>query len=423
MVKRQPRIFYGWWIVTSFFITLFLAAGIGATHTVFFKPISGEFGWSRTTFSAVLSVNVVVGALIAPLWGRMVDRRGARYVVPVGVLIVGLSLVLLSTMRAMWQAYVLYIVLAIGAGGMSLVPISAAVSQWFVRRRGLAIGTTLVGVSLGGVVLAPAASFLATTVGWRSGYQFYGLAIWVILIPALLLIVRHRPQDVGLLPDGDYPRDQAAEAAAEGRQAASMQGGDLTLKAAVQTPTFWLIAVGFMLPMFAGRAILIHLVPIMTDLGVSPRLAATAYGLTVGLSLVGRLGFGHAADKFSKRHIYALCYAIQAIGIFCLIGLEYVGPVALVGFIVIFGCTYGGGFSLAPLLIGECFGTASLGEIFGVLGIAAMLGGAFGPIFAGRIYDNTGSYHAAFIVFLVIQIIAAAAILHSRPALKREANG
>jgi MFS family permease len=162
---------------------------------------------------------------------------------------------------------------------------------------------------------------------------------------------------------------------------------------------------------------MIHLVPIITDLGVSQPKAATAFGVTAGLSVVGRLGFGYAADKLGKRQLFALCYLIQAVGICFLIGLEPLGPMMLVGFIVIFGCSFGGALSLAPLLIAQCFGTASMGVIFGALGITAMVGGALGPIFAGSVYDATQSYHLAFIVFLAAQLVAAIAIFNCRPAV------
>ncbi len=415
LVPREGKIFYGWWIAATFFVTLFMAASIGATHSVFFKSIVGEFGWSRTSFSTVLSVNAVIGALLAPLWGRLVDRHGPRGVVPAGAAIVGLSMVLLSNMRSMLEAYLLYILLAFGAGGQSLVPISTALSQWFKRRRGLAIGITLVGAGVGGVSLAPMASVLDGELGWRTGYLVFGIAIWVALIPLLLLVLRRRPEDIGLLPDGDE-RPSAAVDAEEPAEAPPEAAG-LSLGEAVRTPAFWLLALGFMLPMFAGRAIMIHLVPVITDAGISPQKAATAYGMTVGLSIVGRFGFGYAADKFSKRHIFALCYLIQAVGICFLIGLESIGPIVLVGFIIVFGCSYGGGLSLAPLLIAENFGIASMGVIFGALGIVAMIGGALGPIFAGGVYDAVQSYHMAFIVFLAVQLVASIAILNCRPAV------
>jgi MFS family permease len=414
-VPREGKIFYGWWIAATFFVTLFMAASIGATHSVFFKSIVGEFGWSRTSFSTVLSVNAVIGALLAPLWGRLVDRHGPRGVVPAGAAIVGLSMVLLSNMRSMLEAYLLYILLAFGAGGQSLVPISTALSQWFKRRRGLAIGITLVGAGVGGVALAPMASVLDGELGWRTGYLVFGIAIWVSLIPLLLLVLRRRPEDIGLLPDGDERPGVAADA--EEPAEAPPEATGLSLGEAVRTPAFWLLALGFMLPMFAGRAIMIHLVPVITDAGISPQKAATAYGMTVGLSIVGRFGFGYAADKFSKRHIFALCYLIQAVGICFLIGLESMGPIVLVGFIIVFGCSYGGGLSLAPLLIAENFGIASMGVIFGALGIVAMIGGALGPIFAGGVYDAVQSYHMAFIVFLAVQLVASIAILNCRPAV------
>lgn len=413
----RGKVFYGWWIVATFFVTLFLAASVGATHTVFFRSIVEEFGWSRTAFSAVLSINAVMGALLAPLWGRLVDRHGPRGVVAVGAAIVGLSMVLLSTMQTLLQAYLLYILLAVGAGGKSLVPISTALSQWFSRRRGLAIGIALVGTGLGGVALAPLASVLDHELGWRAGYQFFGVLIWIAVVPLLLFVLRRRPQDMGLLPDGEERPDASAETEDP------PEAIGLSLREAARTPTFWLIALGFMLPMFAGRAIMIHLVPIITDSGVSPHKAAMAYGVTVGLSVVGRLGFGYAADKFSKRHVYALCYIIQAVGISCLVGLESLGPIVLMGFIIIFGCSYGGGLSLAPLLIVECFGISSMGVIFGVLGVAAMVGGALGPIFAGSVYDALHSYHAAFVVFLAAQVIAAVAVFNCRSAVAGSAKG
>lgn len=144
-MQKQKKIFYGWWIVAVFFVTLFMGAGIAATHTVFFKSIISDFNWSRAAFSAVLSVNVVIGSLIAPLWGRLVDRKGARIIVPCGIAIVSTSLFLLSSMKNMVQAYFFYILLAVGAGGVSLVPISTTISHWFSKRRGMAMGITLAG--------------------------------------------------------------------------------------------------------------------------------------------------------------------------------------------------------------------------------------------------------------------------------------
>jgi MFS family permease len=416
-MQKEKNIFYGWWIVAVFFVSLFMGAGIAATHTVFFKSIINDFNWSRAAFSAVLSVNVVIGSLTAPIWGRLVDRRGARIIVPCGIAIVGTSLLLLSIMQSMVHAYLFYILLAIGAGGMSLVPISTTISHWFNRRRGLAMGITLAGASLGGMALAPLAGVILRNLGWRFGYRLYGISICIIIIPLMLLILRQSPKVMGLLPDGDKAIADPENLSI--KQADAVKLESLSLKQAFKTLTFWMIAIGFMLPMFAGRALLIHLVPILTDSGISAETAAGVYGFTVGLSLLGRLGFGFAADKFSIRHIYALCYAIEALGIFCLLGLKSFGNFALLGFVIIFGSSYGGGMSLSPLLIGKCFGISSMGEIFGALGIAAMIGGAFGPVFAGFIYDRMGNYHVAFMVFLALQIISVVAIYNARTVIGR----
>ena len=328
---------------------------------------------------------------------------------------VGGSLLLLSNMSSLFHAYLFYILLAISAGGITLIPISSAISQWFVSRRGMAMGIALAGTSIGGMALAPLAVWILNSFGWRTGYRVYGIAIWILLIPLLLLILRRHPRDIGLLPDGTRVKDLNQTGSIS--DAVDDHPAGLSLKQAIKTPTFWLVATGFMLPMFAGRALLIHLVPIITDSGISAKTAASVYGFTVGLSVVGRLGFGFAADKFSIRRIFALCYAIEAVGIFCLLGLGSLGNIALIGFIIIFGMSFGGGMSLSPLLIGKCFGIAFMGEIFGALGIAAMVGGALGPIFAGYVFDRFGNYHIAFIVFLVMQLIAVAAIYYSRSVI------
>ena len=418
-VKRQPRIFYGWWIVASFLVTLFFGAGIGATHSVFFKPISGEFGWSRTALSTILAVNALIGGLAAPFWGRMIDQWGGRAILPVGASLVGCSLLLLGGLDSMWQAYVLYSLLAIGGGGMSLIPMSSVISHWFTARRGFAMGITLIGASLGTMILAPTAGVIAESLGWRTGYRIYGLALLVIAVPVLLVAVRHRPQDMGLLPDGRSPEPEGEGTLLAGDAAApDAKSPGVSLREALRTRTFWLIALGFSMPMFAIRALFIHLVPILTDQGISAKMAATAYGLIAGLSLIGRVGFGYAADRFSKRRMYALCYSVQSVGLICLIGLDSYGTVALVAFIVIFGTSYGGGLSLAPLLITECFGIASMGAIFGALGIAAMVGGAIGPVFAGWTYDTLGSYQLAFFVFVGALLIAVAAISACRPVIE-----
>jgi MFS family permease len=420
-VTRQPKVFYGWWIVASFLVTLFFGAGIGATHSVFFKPISGEFGWSRTALSAVLAVNALIGGLAAPFWGRMIDSWGGRAIVPVGATLVGFSLLFLGSLGSMWQAYALYSVLAIGGGGMSLIPISSVISHWFTARRGLAMGITLIGASLGGMIMAPLAGVIAESLGWRMGYRLYGLALWLFAVPLVLVVVRHRPQDMGLLPDGRSPEPEGTRFAAD-QSSPDPKPAGVSLREALRAPTFWFMALGFMLPMFAVRALFIHLVPMLTDLGISAQLAATAYGMIAGLSLIGRVGFGYAADRFSKRRTFALCYAVEAVGMLFLLGVDALGPAALVAFIVIFGASFGGGLALAPVLIGECFGLRSMGTIFGALGIVAMLGGAIGPVFAGWIFDTLGSYHVALFVFVGALFLAVAAISACRPVVATQSR-
>jgi MFS family permease len=417
--RAKSRIYYGWYIVAVCFVTMTMLGGVGNTFAVFFKPLIEQFHWSRTALSGVVSIGMVVGGLVTPLWGNWTDRAGGRIIIVTAAFFAGLSILLRGHINSLWQLYVIATLGSVFFAGIDLIPLSTIISQWFRNKRGAAMGLTLIGGSVGGFILPPVADFLIRTIGWRNAYLFFGVLMWVAIIPFAALVLRRNPRDLGLLPDGEAPQSKPSQAGGTGvaddvKKSSLFPVQEFTLQQAMRTFAFWMIAVAFFLPMMSGVGLLTHLIAILTDTGLSSKVASVCLGLIAAFSIVGRFAFGFAADRFSVRKVYTVCYIFEATGVCMLLAVPLFGTKALFAYIIVYGLTGGGGLVLAPLIIGECFGLRSLGTIFGVLAISAVIGGAIGPLLAGFVYDTTGSYYPAFIIFSIGEFVAALAVSRAR---------
>ena len=247
-----------------------------------------------------------------------------------------------------------------------------------------------------------------------------GGILCAIIIPIGGLVLRRRPQDLGLLPDGEVllpnqePEAAREENATPGDRIEQEAGEGITLKQATRRFSFWMIAIAFFLPMMSGVGLGTHFVAMFTDMGMSSQRAAACLGVMGGLSIVGRFGFGYAADRFSVRRVFVACYTMEAIGIGTLLATPLLGTSALYGYVLIYGLAGGGGLVLAPIIVGESFGVKALGTIFGALAIADVVGGAIGPLLSGFIFDSTGSYYLAFLIFTCGEATAATAISQAK---------
>lgn len=395
--------FYGWWIVASSFLTLFVTVGIGLyAPPVFLVPLQEHFGWSRAAIAGGSATAAVVSGMVSPLVGMWIDRYGSRVVMAAGAFVMGAAFVLLSAMGALWQLYALNALAAMGITCAAWIPNQTLIANWFARQRGLAMGIALTGIGFGGLVMAPLTAALIARLGWRLAFAVQGGLIWVLVVTSILVLVRSRPADIGLLPDGDT--DTAEHAAESARSAAA----GLDLGQALRTGGFWILATAHFLWTFASLSIIGHFVAYLRDFGFESHTAAAALGFTIGISVAGRVLFGFLADATSKRHVLAAGLAISGLGIFVLLSVESFA--ALPVFVITYGVALGGIAVLFPLLVGECFGLLAYGKILGLIMIAATLGGAAGPVLTGRIYDVTGSYRIAFILHVGAFLAAAAAV-------------
>ncbi|MFI5398827.1 MAG: MFS transporter [Candidatus Binatia bacterium] len=384
--------FFGWWIVAAAFVIYFMSAGLLGTGTVYFKPLSAEFGWHRGELSGAFSLGFLLAGAATPLWGRIADRRGPRAAFLPGVMLTGVICLLQSRIWNLTSLYIINVALAVAGAGVSLIPVSVILSNWFVRRRGRAIGIAYTGEGFGILILTPVVGMLVVSVGWRYAYILSGLAFLGVLMPVVVWI-KNRPQDVGQSADGVPSPSPSARPSVEG---IDTDARGLSLSEALRTSAFWVIALAWFVTMMPLAAEGLHQVPYLTDLGFSTASAALLAGAVGGMSILGRLGFGLLAERYPVRPIYVWCYVLAGIGAAALWAAARVGSVSLVVYVVFAGIANGGALALSALLVAECFGVRALGEIFGLLALAATIGGAVGGTAAGVLFDMTGSYDIAF---------------------------
>jgi MFS family permease len=424
MSPSQSRLHPGWWVVAGSFLIYFMSGGLFYTATVFLKPLTTEFGWSRGEVSGAFALGFLVTGFAAPFWGRLADRRGPRAALLPGAVLTGLLAIALSQIDSLLALYTVYALLTVSAAGISLIPMSVMISNWFVARRGRAMGIANTGEGFGSLLLTPLAAVLIERLGWRFAYVALGAGLLVVLIPVVLRLRGH-PEDVGLLPDGAAAGAGNPSGAVEPESAASPPapppGPDLTLAAALRSRAFWITCIAWFIVLIPISAVGLHQVPFMTDLGLSTQRASVIAALAAGMSIAGRAGFGLLSERYPIRLVFATCYASLGAGVAMLWAAAHLGPATLWLYVLVFGIAIGGAFSLAPLFVAAVFGVRALGEIFGAIAIAATLGGAIGPWLAGVLFDRTGGYETVLPLAVGLCLIAAV-LIGAVPASDRAAG-
>jgi len=410
----MKNIFYGWRVVGVAFLCLFFFSGCGVySFSLYIKPLQAEFGWSRSEIVAAFTLFFLVAAVASPSIGRLVASFGARTVMSAGALTAGLSFILLSLINNLWQFYIAYTVLGIGFSAMGHIPATTIVSNWFKKRRGTAVGIMSAGIGIGGLVLAPlTGSYLIPNFGWRGSYFTLALFIWVLIIPLVLLVVKTRPADMGLYPDG--VKTHEATITTEG----------LTFKMALATSSFWLIAVAFMASAFSQVGVIQSEVPYLEDIGFTVATAATALGIVGLSSAIGKVGFGWLCDRMPAKYACVIGLGMQLGGVITLMSVRPTSPTTTIWlYSFLMGLGVGSWLPTLAILISSNFGLASYSVIYGTAMFAQNFGVATGPLMAGYIYDTMNSYHWAFIIFAILYLVAIPAVLVvRRPKLLKIPN-
>ena len=416
---RRPVVFYGWYIVAAALIGQFISAGTQAYAVgAFLKPMISDLGWSREEFSLVQTISVTVGGLLGFVIGGMIDRRGPRLLMFIGGIVTGITVMLTSQVHELWQFYLIRGVgQAIGLAMVGNLVVNVTVAKWFVVRRGMAVAIASLGISLGGVIMTPLVTWWVDAYGWRTAWVLLGILIWVLALPSAL-IMRRTPEDVGLLPDG-LTRDEAAKYSARTKRASAVSEVQWSRRDALHTSAIWLIIVGYGSATLGLGALLFHMIPFLTDSGVSRATAALLFAVFSWSALLCKFIWGPLMDRFHARSLSAFGFAISAISIAALVMAGESGSGLFMAFALIaYGFGIGGIAPLQETVWASYFGRAHLGQIRAVAMPFTIFFSAGGPFLGGALFDRTGSYNSAFLIFSAFSALAFVALLIARtPAM------
>jgi len=401
----MKKIFYGWWIVGAcFLIGLYVGGAVFYGFTAFFEPIRREFGWSYTQISLAASLRGLEMGLFGPIVGFLVDRFGSRSLIFLGTIVVGLGLILLSCTQSLAMFYASFLLIAFGAGGCALLVTMSVVVNWFRKKVGIALGVMMSGIGASGL-LVTLIVHLIDGYGWRTTLVVLGAGMWALGIP-LSFVIRDRPEQYGYLPDGEVSGEPLSSTDTHGEER------EVSLRDALGKSTFWYLNIIEAIRMLTVSAVIIHVMPYLSSIGVPRATAGIVAGAIPLFSIMGRFGFGWLGDVIDKRYVMAVTFGLISLGmlVFCTVRTVWFTLI----FLVIFPPGYGGGIVLRGAIMREYFGRDSFGKILGITYGFGAFGGIIGPTLAGWSFDALGNYHLVWLTFSVLNALALWLIMKMR---------
>jgi MFS family permease len=417
--------FYGWVVVAVAFVTMGVGVNARTAFSLFFPPILDEFGWDRGVTAGAFSFGFLVSAVLSPSLGRLMDRRGPRVVMELGVVLMASGLMLATLMHRAWHLYATLGVL-VGGGSVCLGYTGQALflPNWFVRRRGLALSVAFAGVGVGSIILLPWLQAVIGRSGWRTACWSMGLLMLVVLVP-LNLLLRRRPEDIGLEPDGEgSSRATGGARRTDNVVDPAWVAIDWTLGRAARTARFWWIALGYFCALFAWYAVQVHQTKYLVEIGFSTTYAAWALGFVSLAGVPGQIALGHLSDRIGREWVWT----VGSLGfVICYVSLLLLRQLPSPGLLYLMVLSQGalgyGVTSVVGAIPAEIFQGRHYGTIFGTLSLASIIGGAAGPWVTGAIHDATGSYALAFAIAIGCSAVSIGAIWLAAPRKVRAVAG
>jgi MFS family permease len=393
-----------WRTAIATFVTLGLAYGFWYSYSVFLVAFLREFGWSRSVVAGAFSMFVLVHGLSSPLIGWLVERFRPRAVIASGGGVLVGALLLAAEIRAAWQLYAVFGVLAaLGVSAAGWVPSVVLIRGWFPARVGTALGVASTGIGLGILALVPFAQLLIDGLGWRWALRALALLVAVWIIPATLLLVRSAPP-------------VAAPARPAGAAVPVAPRRHWTVRTAVRSWRFWGTSAVFFAGSAATQMLLVHQVAYLVDHGAPALVGATLVGVVGISSIAGKAGWGALSDRFGRELTFTLAFACVAasVGFLALAGL-YPQSLLPYGYAVLIGVGYAVTAPLTPAIASDLFGGPRFPRIFGLLQVTGSIGGALGAWIAGWIFDLTASYALALPMAAGMALLAPALLWFVAP--------
>ncbi len=407
--SKEHRFYYGWVVLAVATLALVVSNGLSIGGIpVFYRSIREEFVSSGAVAPEQAESFIAFGAsltflfsgLISPLSGWLIQKFPLKRLMVAGCLLLGSGLVLHAVANSVAEVYAARIMMGVSLGFVGVLPSVVLVSNWFARRRGMALGILLTGTSLGGVLIPTLATPLIERFGWRAALILVSLLIWLILAPAIIFIIKSHPSEVGLLPDGGgMPASESEERQTEG----------LTFAQAIRTPLFWIFAIGAALIFYPIFVTSQQLILQTARIGFTPWQSTLVLSGLFAVSVAGKFLFGFLSDRFNPVRVILICTSVMFASTFLLLDLN--ATTALL-FLIPFGLGYGGAFVLIQRLVADFFGERDYPKILGAITIGDTAGAVLGGLVTGWLADRYGGdYTAGFYGVIVATGIAVVLML------------
>ena len=409
MKEEAPfkRLYYGWLIVGVSIVSLTFWFGMRGIFSVFYVALLEDFPWSRGGGAGAQSMSLIVYTIMAPIVGVLIDRFGPRRIIVPGILFMASGLVFSASIQSLAQFYLLYGVLAsIGAASIGVVSYTAILAHWFKKKRGAASGLAVSGVGLGAFILVPVSQHFISLWGWRLAFVALGFLALIFLLPLNSLFLRHKPQELGLYPDGVRGGGSSERGALE-VMASAWSETDWTLRKALRTGRFWALMIFPFCAVVPVYIVLVHNVQFLVDKGIEKMTAAFVFAFIGIISSAFRIFWGWLSDSFGREKTYTLGMICMGIGICSLLLLEITGEKNLVyPFVLFLGSGWGATAPIFMSVAADLFQGRGFGAIYGMVEGSIGLGCALGAWVAGFIFDKTQSYQWAFVLAASLSLVS-----------------
>lgn len=412
--KQSSGLFYGWVIVAVGILALIVSNGLSINGIpIFYKFVQGDLVNSgaiqqdkiQSVYGIAPALTLLLSGFFSPIAGYLLQHFNSRKMMIIGCFILGSGLLIYSQTTSATFVYTAHILLGTSLGFVGVLVTTVLVSNWFTKKRGTALGIVLTGTSFGGVFIPMISTPLIEAYGWRWAMILVSLIIWIFLLPAIIFLVRNRPSDMGLLPDGETQSLENIE------DATKNELNGFTLTESLKTPMFWVLSLCAALIFYAIFVVSqqLNLYLQSPKVGFTPAQASFVQSLLFFFSIFGKLFFGFLSDKFAANRVMLISATMMFLSTLAFLNFN---EKTVYPFAILFGLTYGGTFVLLQLLVADYFGLKEYGKILGSLIVIETIGGALGTIVTGRIADaNGGDFTVAFYALIIVSGLALATVV------------
>lgn len=408
-MSSKKKIYYGWYIVVCGFLAMALVyASVVSCQGVFLKPVTEDLGISRTDFSAVMTFSAI-GLILGSLFmGKLFKKYSLKKIMTICSLIVLVCFVGYGIASKIWQFYVIAPIMGIAFAGVTNIPVSILINNWFGQgKKGLAMSIALAGSGVGGMVLTVILNAVVQTFSWRIAYFTIAAMILIIILPLILFVIVATPAEKGLVRIGE---DMDVSV-----------GSGLSSAEAKKTFAFWLIFFAFLVVAMLNSGVLNHQIPYLSDIGFSAGFASTIAALAIGSVGIGKIILGMLCDKLGLKKGSFIGNFMFFLAMASLLMTANIHTLSYI-YIVMFSIGSAAATVCPPLYVSELFGEKDFGSLVGFLNVANGLGGAFGSLLCGKLFDIAGNYTLCWTIFSILAALVVIMLwisLCKKPSFKK----